>query len=36
MDIKRNRVESVDWIYLSQGREQRRVLVDTVMNLRVP
>jgi hypothetical protein len=26
----------VDWIYLAQDREQWRVLVNTVMNLRVP
>jgi hypothetical protein len=27
---------SVEWIGLAQNREQRRTLVDTVMNLRVP
>jgi hypothetical protein len=28
--------DGVDWIDLSQGREQWRALVNTVMNLRVP
>jgi hypothetical protein len=27
--------EGVDWIPLAQGRDQRRVLFNTVMNLRV-
>jgi hypothetical protein len=27
---------SVDWIVLAQGRDQRRPLVNTVINLRVP
>jgi hypothetical protein len=27
---------ATDWIYLAQDREQRRVLVNTVMNLQVP
>jgi hypothetical protein len=26
----------MDWIYLTQDRDQWRVLVNTVMNLRVP
>jgi hypothetical protein len=26
----------VDWINFAQGRDQRRDLVNTVMNLRVP
>jgi hypothetical protein len=26
----------MDWIYLAQDRDQWRVLVNTVMNLRVP
>jgi hypothetical protein len=27
---------SMDWIDLAQDRDQRRALVNTVMNLRVP
>jgi hypothetical protein len=26
----------MDWIYLAQGRDQRKVFVNTVINLRVP
>jgi hypothetical protein len=32
MDLKRG----MDWIYLFQDRDQWRVIVNTVMNLRVP
>jgi hypothetical protein len=28
--------EGVDWIHLIQDRDQRRAVVNTVMNLRVP
>jgi hypothetical protein len=28
--------EDVDWMHLSQDRDQRRTLVNTVMNLRFP
>jgi hypothetical protein len=28
--------DGMDWIYLAQDRDQWRVLVNTVMNLRVP
>jgi hypothetical protein len=28
--------EGVDWMRLAQDRDQRRALVNTVMNLRVP
>jgi hypothetical protein len=39
-NIKINRREvgwgGVDWIYLAQDRDQWRVLVNMVMNLRVP
>jgi hypothetical protein len=34
MDLKRNR-EKLDWIHLVQKRDKWRVLVYTVMNLRV-
>jgi hypothetical protein len=27
---------SEDWIHLAQGRDQWRILMSTVMNLRVP
>jgi hypothetical protein len=28
--------KGVDWIHLAQDRDQRRAVVNTVMNLRVP
>jgi hypothetical protein len=36
MDLRRIRWEGVDWIRLTQDRDPWRVLVKTVMNLRVP
>jgi hypothetical protein len=38
MNLKRDRMGwyGMDWIYLAQDRDQWRVLVYTVMNLRVP
>jgi hypothetical protein len=36
MDIREVLREGVDWIHLAQDMDQWRVLVDTVMNLRVP
>jgi hypothetical protein len=36
MDLKETGWESVNCIYLSQDREQWWVLVNTIMNLRVP
>jgi hypothetical protein len=35
VDLKEIRWGVMDWIHLAQGREQWRVLVNTVMNLRV-
>jgi hypothetical protein len=29
-------VESLDWIYVAQDRNQWRALVDMIMNLRAP
>jgi hypothetical protein len=36
MDLREIRWGGVDWIDLSQDRDQWRALVNTVMNLRVP
>jgi hypothetical protein len=36
MDIEEIRWVVMDWIGLTQGREQWRALVNAVMNLRVP
>jgi hypothetical protein len=36
MDLREIGLEGVDWIHLAQDRDQWRVLVNTVMNLRVP
>jgi hypothetical protein len=36
MDLKEVGYEGVDWIYLAPDRNQFRVLMDMVMNLRVP
>jgi hypothetical protein len=36
MDLREIGLSSVDWINLAQDRGQWRVLVNTMMNLRVP
>jgi hypothetical protein len=36
MDPREIEWDGVDWIDLAQERDQRRALVNTVMNLRVP
>jgi hypothetical protein len=36
MDPREIQWESVDWIHLTQDTDQRRALVNTVMNLQVP
>jgi hypothetical protein len=36
MDLKKNRMGGMDWIHLAQDRDQWWVLVNTVMNFRVP
>jgi hypothetical protein len=36
MDLKEIGWEGVDQIYLVQDRNQRRALVNTIMNLQVP
>jgi hypothetical protein len=36
MDLREIGWDGVDWIEVAQGRNQWRVLVNTVMNLRVP
>jgi hypothetical protein len=35
MDLRKIGWDGVDWIELAQDRDQRRALVNTVMNLRV-
>jgi len=36
MDLMEIWWESVDWMYLTQGRDQWRAVLNTVTNLRVP
>jgi hypothetical protein len=36
MDLTKIGCEGVDWIYLTQDKDQWRPLVNTVMNLQVP
>jgi hypothetical protein len=36
MDLKETRYEGVGWIHVTQDRDHRRALVNTVMNIRVP
>jgi hypothetical protein len=36
MDLREIGWDGVDWINLAQGRDQRRALVNTLMNLRIP
>jgi hypothetical protein len=36
VDLRETGWDGMDWIDLVQDREQRRALVNTVMNLRVP
>jgi hypothetical protein len=36
IDLKKTGWEVVEWMHLAQGRDQRRPLVNTVMNVRVP
>jgi hypothetical protein len=36
MDLREIEWESVDWIRLAQDRDQRRAVLNTVMNLRTP
>jgi hypothetical protein len=36
MDFKEIGWQDVEWVQLAQDRDQWRILVDTVMNLRVP
>jgi hypothetical protein len=36
IDLKKERSEDTEWIYLAQYRDQFRALVSTAMNLQVP
>jgi hypothetical protein len=36
MDLRETGLGIIDWIYLAQNRDQWKVLVNTVMKLRVP
>jgi hypothetical protein len=36
MDLREIRWDGIDWIDVAQDRDQRRALVNTAMNLRVP
>jgi hypothetical protein len=36
MDLRETGWGGVDWIYLAEGRDQWRTLVNTVMDIRVP
>jgi hypothetical protein len=36
MEIREIGWSGIDWIYLAQDRDQRRALVNTVMNIRGP
>jgi hypothetical protein len=36
MDLREIAFEDVDWIHFAQDRDRWRVLVNMVMNLRVP
>jgi hypothetical protein len=36
MDLRKIGINEMNWIQMAQDRPQRRVFVNTVMNLRVP
>jgi hypothetical protein len=36
MEVREIELEGVDWMHLAQERDQRRTVVNTVINLRVP
>jgi hypothetical protein len=36
MDLRKIGWDGIDWIDMAQDRDKRRVLVNTVMSLRVP
>jgi hypothetical protein len=36
MDLREKAWEDVDWLHVTQDRDQWRALVNTVMNFRVP